>query len=322
MVAAGSARGQTSTGEEIANRYLFFQQTVYLENIYTPGGWWANPALLSDIDSKTLLTSNVAPLTGKYVIASARMFFPVRTFFNCGIGVLGTGLYEKTSETSTTIDNEGVSSSGSFSFDRPSLQVGIGKSLDVLGKFGLLTAFGYENPRDIQRSQRSFIWSIGGGAISPLFFDIAGFSVALISTGIINVESRWSHDGKFGTHFSFMDSLITLTADLSFTSGSSLGLWSWPVGDYQVFKTLVSIRTFGILGTLAGFSSDLENARPVDDYYSFNGNCIHGGVEIRQSDAYPYFGGVDMGISFNHRGHIFLRFWFGYEFDGKHETSS
>ncbi|MBD3346912.1 MAG: hypothetical protein GF401_17805 [Chitinivibrionales bacterium] len=315
-----------ATDDEIANRYLFFQRTLYLENILSPGNWWANPALLSKIETRTILTSNVAPLAGKYVIASARALFPITEYFKCGVGILGTGLYEKTSQTNTTIDGRGVSTSGSFSFDRPSLQFGIAGNLPYLGSVGGLTAFGFEEPRDLQRSQRSFIWSIGGGVISPLFFNMTGFSISYMATGIINVQSRWYHDGKLGMHFSFNDDFIRAMTSFSFTANSSLGLWNQQSGDYQVFKTMVSIRTLEILGTLVGMSSDLENFGPLSDLYdksSVNGNCIHLGLELRKTDYSPYFGGLDMGISITNPGHIFVRFWFGYEFaDSSPDTTS
>ncbi len=81
--------------------------------------------------------------------------------------------------------------------------------------------------------------------------------------------------------------------------------------DYEVFKTMVSIRFYKIAGFLAGFSTDFGQFSGMG---SGNGNCIHAGLELRPMDTYPFYGGYDLGASTTWPGLFVHRIWIGYRF--------
>lgn len=71
--------------------FLLYQQTTYLENALMPGSWWSNPASTAEIERKTAQTVDVTPLGNVLTIASAKFLMPVTSRFCGGIGIMGVG---------------------------------------------------------------------------------------------------------------------------------------------------------------------------------------------------------------------------------------
>ncbi|MDD5675528.1 MAG: hypothetical protein PHC61_15265, partial [Chitinivibrionales bacterium] len=110
------------------------QRTLYLENLLTPGAWWSNPAILSDVANPTLLIDNVTPLSQHLTIASVKVVLP-HAPLTYGLALLGTGLGQLSQLSYDP--SSGAQYQSSFSFDQPYLQGGAACSLGKYGAIGL-----------------------------------------------------------------------------------------------------------------------------------------------------------------------------------------
>ena len=287
--------------------YFLFQRSTYLENLWMPGAWWANPATTAEIEKKTALTVNVTPLGNVYTIASAKYLAPAGKIFGWGIGLMGAGISPDPSLQAT---NGNAQYSSKFSFSNPSLQCAFGAKIPALGSVGFLGDFGAELLPDFQGSQSNyFTMGIGLGVLTPYALDLLSFSVSSMSRGHFWIQNFWDHDGKLGLRLKTSDSLLlgSLEYTVSFASGSIKYIGNSPAYYYQVVKGLVSLKAYAILGILAGYSRDLG-------IYSDNGTLLHGGIELRQSSVYPFFGGYEIGVSLTHSALLVHRLWLAYCF--------
>ncbi len=101
--------------------YFLYQRTTYLENLNTPGGWWANPALTGEVSFPAGYTINVTPLGNSYTLASVKYVFPFLNHFGGGIGIMGTGIAP---DQSTQFSSTGATYNSHFTFSNPSFQPG------------------------------------------------------------------------------------------------------------------------------------------------------------------------------------------------------
>jgi hypothetical protein len=289
--------------------YFLFQRSTYLESLFMPGAWWANPAVTAEISSKTALTVNVTPLGNTYTIASAKYLAPAANAFGWGIGVMGAGI-NPNPDGSLQANNDGAQYSSHFTFSNPSIQCAAGAKMPGIGAAGLLGDFGFELLPDGNGGQANF-WTmgIGAGLLTPYYFNNVSLSISVMSTGHFWIESFWDNDGKLGARFKTPDSLLmgSLEYTVSFVSGSVKYIGNAPAYYYQVVKGLASLKAYAVLGVLMGFSRDLG-------IYSDNGSMVHAGLELRQSTVYPFFGGYEVGVSLTHSALLVHRLWLAYCF--------
>lgn len=123
-------------------------------------------------------------------------------------------------------------------------------------------------------------------------------------------------NAKIGLRIKLLDEMILGSAEytLSFKSGVVQSFYTTSAFDYEVFKAMISMRVYKIAGILAGYSTDFGQFSGMN---SGNGNCLHGGLEIRPINEFPFFGGYDLGISTTWQGLLIHRVWVGYRFDVK-----
>jgi hypothetical protein len=291
--------------------YFLFQRSTYLENLLMPGAWWANPAVVAELDKKTALITNVTPLGYTYTIASARYAAPVAGRFGWGIGILGAGI-NPNPDGSLQANNTGAQYNSHVSFSNPSIQIGAAAKGPEGLNIGVLFDFGAELLPDGGGGQANYATlGFGIGATTPYFFDKVSFALSTMSTGHYWIQSFWDHDGKAGMRFRSPDSLImgSLEYTFSLASGEIQYIYNSPSTYYQVVKGLASLKILSIVGALFGYSQDLG-------ILSENGTMIHIGAELRKSAVYPFFGGYEIGIATTQRTRDLLihRLWLGYCF--------
>jgi hypothetical protein len=292
--------------------FFLFQRSTYLENLNMPGAWWANPATVAEVGKKTAMTVNVSPLGFVYTIASARYLAPVAGRFGWGIGIMGAGINPNPAG-SLQADNTGAQYQSQFSFSNPSIQLSAAAKLTGGLCLGLLCDAGFEELPDGNGGQMNFpTLGIGVGGMTPYFFDKVSLSLSLMSTGHFWLQSYWDYDGKGGVRFKSSDSLLmgSLEYTYSLVSGTIKNIYNSPATYYHVVKALASIKIFSIAGVLFGFSRDLG-------IFSDNGAMVHLGVELRQSQVYPFFGGYETGIAVTQRNRDLWvhRLWLGWCFN-------
>lgn len=291
--------------------YFFYQRSTYLENLQTPGGWWANPALTGEISAPTGYTINATPLGYRYTLASVKYLFPFCGNFGAGLGILGTGIAP---DQSTQVTSAGVSYNSHFTFSNPSFQLGLGGRLPAVGSAGLLVDLGAEMLPDGYGGSSYFFLGRGGlGLLTPYYFNTVSLSLTAMAT-----MHFWNHlymdeNGKIGLRVKILDDLVLGSAEYTFSFRSAAVESFYPTSQffYEVFKATVSVRIYKIAGVIAGYSTDFGQ---FSDYGSGNGNCLHAGVELRPLDTYPFFGGYDLGISTTFRDLFIHRIWLGYRF--------
>jgi hypothetical protein len=305
-LAFGSARGANDS------LYYLYQRSTYLENLNTPGGWWANPALTGEIAVPTGYTINVTPLGNSYTLASVKYLIPFLQRFGAGIGIMGTGI---ANQQSTGINPGGISFSSNYSFSNPSFQLGLGGRIPGIGSAGILVDIGAEmlpsGYSDVAASN-FLLTRFGLGVLTPYYFGCASLSATGMATLHFWQQLYMDSDAKIGLRLKFLDEMILGSAEytLSFKTHFIQSFYATYGYDYEVFKALVSVKIYKVAGILAGFSTDF-NQSPGSLY---NGNCLHAGLELRPLDIYPFFGGYDLGVSTTFPGLLIHRIWIGYRF--------
>jgi len=294
----------------VESPYYFYQRTQYLESISIPGAWWANPSLLSRTHHQTFLSANVAPLGRQHLIASARFLLPLTPEATAGIGILGAGPYRNSSRTSA--NSGGLSTSGSFEFSHPQIQLGAASRAGALGEVGGMIFMRTEQ----YEAYVGPVWGVSTGWMSPALMERAAISVAFLFTRYPVSPPWWERSGKLGLWLGKPDSSIAGTVEISFTPGHSFGVWSHDAAaPYETVKTTAIVRATETLRALIGISSDLDRFnqdRNSERNYDDNGNCLHLGAELVRHEETPYLGGADLGISVTYWS-VFLRLWFGIE---------
>jgi hypothetical protein len=287
--------------------YFLYQRSTYLENLFTPGGWWANPALTGEITEPTAYTINSSPLGYRYTLASVKYLAPVFGNFGVGLGIMGTGILPRQS---TEFSSEGLSYSSHFTFSNPSFQVGIGGRLRNIGSIGLLADIGAEMVPDGNSGSSNYLLLRAGlGVLTPYYFNILSLSATGMSTLHFWERMYMDNNGKIGLRFKIFEDLVLGSAEytLTFKSGVAESFYQSSQFYYEVFKGTISVRILKIMGIIAGYSTDLGE-------FSDIGNCLHAGIELRPADEYPFFGGYELGISTSQKGLIIHRIWAGYKF--------
>lgn len=286
-----------------------FQRSVYIENLNIPGGWWANPALLSQVDEGMLFSSNVLPLGNRYLISSIRILFPVKSILSIGAGILGAGNY-KTGTSHSAITEDGFLYRSDFAFKRPRFQFGAGANVPVIGALGILTSFGTDIKDRGGEYQEDKVLSPGFsfGWLSPEIF-----IPVQISTNFMflfhNIEYKgkntfWELGSKLGVSFHALDSLLSGFCEYTFSFGqNSFGIFTPDSSEYETAKAMLSIRIFNNVAAIIGASRDVGYYSPV------NGTCIHFGAELRKSSILPFWAGYDIGARVGKDWIILHRIW-------------
>jgi hypothetical protein len=306
VIIASAAHGATGGNDSL---YFLYQRSTYLENLYMPGAWWANPAVTAEINTRTALTVNVMPLGNVYTIASAKYLTPIGNNIGIGVGILGFGI-NPNPDGSLQATNSNAQYTSHFTFSNPGLQFAAGMKIPDYGSIGLLFNIGAELLPDGNGEQSNYtVIGFGAGWLTPYFLNAMSLSISAMSTGHLWLENFWDYDGKAGMRFKTSDSLImgSLEYTVSFVSGSIKYIGNSPAYYYQVVKGLMSFKAYTILGILLGYSQDL-------DIYSHNGSMLHTGLELRQSNINNFFGGYDLGISMTRRDLMVHRIWVAYCF--------
>lgn len=303
--------------------YFVYQRTLYLENLLIDGSWWANPALLALVDSPQFQGSNVTPIGGRFVLASARVLFEIPFDIRAGIGFLGSGPYQNGSS-NTSARNSGFTTSGSFLFSEPNIQFGVGRDFGALGGLGTLLAIGWETVGSVStETRRHAVFNFGIGYLSPALFGMLRGSFSVFGTMHTFGGPDWLLDGKVGCIAETSDHTIRGTTELTVSLAPDPKLPLTPQFDnYNVFKTLWSIRVMGDMAGLIGLSTDLAGFKDhLIGQGEDNGNVIHLGAEIRPIGSRALYGGYELGISTTWSAHILHRLWFGFRFGGSGRSS-
>jgi hypothetical protein len=294
---------------------FFYQRTIYLENLCQQGAWWANPATIASYDKTHLFTSNIALLGGKYSISTVRILFPVKSQFNGGFGITGTGTTQGLSASGT---GTGGQFNSKFSFTRPSLEAGISYTPPLGGTLGALLVTGTESvPRMDTGNTVYFFWGISAGWLSPAIMNSVRFSFSTLSVYHAQFITWWDNCAKAGVLVNVNDGLVIGSLEYGFSLDGPVSFFRNQANfyGYEAIKGNVSVRIRKIAGVLIGFSKDTRNFRD-------NGSTFHTGIELRRSTVYPFSGGYEMGMNFfasryqSNSPHVYLlhRFWVGYDF--------
>ncbi len=294
--------------------YYLSQRTLYLETLTSLGAWWANPALLADIQAPVAMSTNVTPLGGEYIVATARFCLPVAEQFGIGIGFLGSGPYIAGSSSNQARQN-GFTARGEFIFSRPSVEVAAGGQVGPAGRFGLLGYWGSEGVPDFQGETRRFpLVGLGGGWISPAIYRMFYPSVFLVGTGYLDNEPYWEYTGRAGIMFASPEGLVRAAVESSLSWHKGIGFWyTGEHGPYEVIKAHGSVKIFEPVALLVGLSSDRSSWRESSSALD-NGINLHVGTELRPSHLYPFHGGYEIGVDVQSIARAIHRFWFGYSF--------
>jgi hypothetical protein len=293
---------------------FFYQRTLYLENLYQQGAWWANPATISP-NRTTFFTSNTGLLGGKYVLSSVRLLFPVNSRLNGGVGITGTGTAEGRSFNGSA---SSAQVNSNFSFKRPSLEAGISYAPPVAGTIGGLMIMGTESiPRTTDTGNITyFFFGISAGWLSPFIFNTVKLSFSTFSVCHVQFIRWWDNSAKAGILIDVNESFVRGSVEYGFSLSGPVSFFRNQEDflGYEVLKGDFSLRIRKIAGFLLGFSMDTKNFRD-------NGTTVHTGIELRRSDVYPFYGGYEIGMNlfatrFNSGSpHLSLlhRVWIGYD---------
>lgn len=318
VVAAAVLAGPCSAYEDVL---FFYERTVYLEGLLMPGGWWANPALPATIEHHTLQTTNASPLGDRYTISSVRFFWPIVPVLTVGIGILGVG---EDQTGSLSAEPGGVSYRSSFFFSRPSVQTGAAVSLPYAGSAGAIFSVGAERLSVGIDQTRSFpTLGIGAGWLSPKVAGMLDFSASVFLLGHFLTVPYWEHDAKLGVRLQLPNEMVSVALEYAFPLKNG---WRFRTPrrpwTYEVLKAVASVRVYRALGVLAGFSSDFHSDDDPVYYPYYNGDCLHGGVEIAESTVYPFFGGYEVGVSVDGRWNVIHHVWLGMQFGRNEEEAA
>ncbi len=309
-----------STFEDESTMFVY-QRSMYLENLLVPGSWWANPALSAGVSSPQFYAANVTPLAGRYVLASARIFFPLPSGITAGIGFLGSGAYEEGSS-STTARNSGFTASGQFLFSEPNIHIGASLPMPKFGDVGALFGVGWETVGITQEHiRRHAVISYGAGYLSPWLAGLLRGSLSMMGTVYTFQGPNWHLDGKAGIISRSPNEVIEGSVEISYSLAPQAHVpLTRHINNYQVLKGLISVQIVHSLAGIAGFSTDLAGFdEHIIGQREDNGNVLHLGAEIRPGESYPYRGGYDVGISTTWSAHVVHRLWFGFSFGSSHE---
>jgi len=276
------------------------------------GAWWANPALTGEITEKTVSTVDVTPLgLAQFTIVSAKYQFPFGKIFGAGFGIMGEGLGQSQNQSAQISDN-GATVSSHFSFSNPSFQAGLGMNLKNVGSAGILFNAGEELFQQADGTSYNYpIVSLGIGVLTPYFFNSISLSFTAMSTWHFWQQAYLDDDGKAGIRFKILDDFIIGSFEYAFPFKSGIQSFYTTSAHYQVAKAQISFRIYKIGGLLLGYSSDFGG-------FTSMGGTLHAGLELRQSDVYPYFGGYEVGLSTYRQISFTHQIWVGYCFRAKH----
>ncbi len=152
--------------------FLLYQQTTYLENALMPGSWWSNPASTAEIERKTAQTVDVTPLGNVLTIASAKFLMPVTSRFSAGIGIMGVGQGNSSSQ-NLNATGSGATFQSQSSFFNPSMQFSGAAKFRHGGGIGLLFNIGAEQlPSAMDLGPTVFqLFQLSDHGIRRRFFD-------------------------------------------------------------------------------------------------------------------------------------------------------
>lgn len=298
---------------------FFYQRTAYLENLLQAGAWWSNPALISSIDKTSLFASNTGLLGGKYDISSIRILFPAANVASAGPVTAGFGLTGTTTTEGRSFSgsNSGAQYGSNFKFARPSIEAGASWAPNFGGSIGTIFATGTEGYPSNSFSgltQYYFFLGLGAGVLSPVLAKGVQLSFSTLSVRHFLVQPWWDNAAKAGLLVSVMNGTLRGAVEYAFSLDNRLLFLrdQDDISTYEVLRATVSIRFRSIAGLLLGFSKDApHNLRD-------NRSTLHGGLELRPSDIYPYWGGAEAGLSTsttrNNSVSLMFRFWVGYCF--------
>jgi hypothetical protein len=296
--------------------YYFYERTLYLEDLTQVGSWWSNPSKIASIRTPCVFTSNTGLLGGKYSLSSIRILFPVQRAITAGFGLTGAGTKEVRSFSG---NSSGATASGNFNFSRPSIEGGISYHHDIGGTVGGLLMTGTESTMPDFEGIRKyyFILGAGFGYLSPLLADAFQLSLSTISVCHFQVDTWWDHGAKTGAYLNIGDGFVIGSFEYGFSLLNAFAFLrnQRTAYSYEVFKGTISTRFRSIAGFILGCSSDTKNQRD-------NGPTFHGGLELRPSEIYPFWGGYEIGVSPWSSRHqttsavitVIHRFWIGYNF--------
>ena len=283
-------------------RYLY-QRSIYTDNLIMPGAWWANPASIAEIDAPGIYTANVLPLGDELLISSFRLFFPIAKNITIGASILGAGTY-KAGTSISSVTEKGLSYSSSFAFKRPRFQLGAAAPVPYAGSIGVLGTIGSDLKSYGSTSEGTASPGAGFGWLSPSMLDAIQISAAVMFIYHNLDPALWEKGGKIGMRFNALDSLLSGSAEYTFSFGRGFGVFTPDRAEYESFKTLVSARLYRQVALTAGYSTDL-------DYSYRNGHCAHAGAELRKSPLNPFVGGYDIGFRFGQDWILIHRIWVG-----------
>jgi hypothetical protein len=287
---------------------FFYERSVYLENLITPGAWWANPTCITSIDKPTIYTATVGLLGGLFSMSTVRGIFPVDTCIKAGFGVTGTGGSAGSSFNGSDV---GAQASTIFSFSQPSFEGAVSYSNLPIGTIGALLLGGSVSIQGQADANSSlyYFWGYSLGWLSPVLLKAVQLSLSTLTVSHDWITTTWNYDAKAGVLVNVHDSLVLGSLEYGFPLQSGEYL------PYTVLKGDVSIRVQSIVGILLGYGKDIPNTND-------NGSTYHVGVELRRSNVYPFYGGYELGVSpwaSRHGSEISLisRIWIGYGFAKK-----
>jgi hypothetical protein len=290
---------------------FFFQRTIYLENLLNKDGLWANPAIIEQINYPTTSFCNVTPLSYRYTLANAKYLFPISNIIKAGIGIRGTGINTKQS---TSISENSIFYQSNFRFSNPSLQTAIALNVFNIQKLGLLIDAGFESLPDGYGNYSLFpLINTAIGILTPYYFNYISLSFVIINTLHFWNKIYSENNGKAGVIFKINDDLINMCFEYAFSIHSAIVesfYYSSSLRYYEVFKYTTSFKICKSFGIILGYSTDIGE-------FSDIGDCIHAGLELKQSNNYNFFGGYEIGVSTFHRSLIIHRVWLGYQFNKK-----
>ena len=302
----------SSQQPQLDSLFFFYERSIYLENLITPGAWWANPARIAPIDRPTIYTSTAGLLGGAYSMSTVRGIFPIDTCIKAGFGVTGTGISAGSSGSGS---GGGAQLTSIFSFSRPSFEGVVSYSNLPIGTVGAILLGGSENMQGAADlvSSLYYFWGYSLGWLSPVLFKTAQLSLSTLTVSHDWWTTVWNFDAKAGLLVNVRDSLVLGSLEYGFP------LQSGPYAPYDVLKGDVSIQVKRIVGILLGFSIDTRNQS--ENGGTYNGSTYHIGIELRRSTIYPFYGGYELGVSpwgaSRSELSVMNQIWIGYGFAKK-----
>ncbi len=307
VLALLSGQGRAAA-EDVHFAYLFPRST-YVDNLLSPGHWWANPALLAAIRHTSFLTANAAPLGDEYLISSARLFWPALPWMTIGASVLGAGRYQPGSSSSSATESS-LRYQSDFDFSRPRLQLGVAARTKKAGSAGILLTGGANLERTGPEATRlRATYGFAGGWLSPRILGAVRFSIAAMGMYHPIFRTQWEWGLKAGFRATALESLFAISAEYTIAPGAGWGAFDPCSRAYEVFKTLASFSIAPHIFILGGLSYDAEGAR-----YR-NRLLVHAGASAKHIASWPFSGGYEIGVQPSRRLLTVHRIWVMIDFD-------